>query len=197
MSPAASLSMSRASKHSKGPKTQDFLGIDFKITTAFGTSMVNHSARRQNTCSNTSIRPCWFLGTKSCFKGKSITYWRTYGKKINLHISAVFTSTWRCNGWLLTPESHLPSCWSHISCFWRHWDSVLLETYSDLWTIFPMEQVMILYCNTIYTVHTDVWCRTSRVLAAITFWLAPCLFLPVDTTETLSKSELAKKQRPG
>lgn len=45
----------------------------------------------------------------------------------------------------LTPESHcvrslrvgtslahstLPSFWSHISCFWRHFEAVLLETYS-------------------------------------------------------------------
>ena len=49
--------------------------------TAFGTSTVNHSARRQNTGSNTSICPCWFLGTKACFKSKSISYWRTYGNK--------------------------------------------------------------------------------------------------------------------
>lgn len=108
----------------------------------------------------------------------------------------------------LTPESHcvrslrvgtslahstLPSFWSHISCFWRHFEAVLLETYSFMNNI--SDALSRFWAATL--LYSTYWCPcTRRVLVAIT-WLVPCLFLPFDTTETLSKSELAKRQRPG
>ena len=108
----------------------------------------------------------------------------------------------------LTPESHcvrslrvgtslahssLPSFWSHISCFcaisklccWRP---------IPLWQYFRCI-VMILYCNIIYTVQTDVHVQAEFLRPSPDWFLVcSCQLIPQKPCPNQS---LQKRQRPG